>query len=182
MSNLAWGKPRIFIKDLDTANAKWTELNTPVEDTTELQPTKGDKIEAPIEGGENEEVKFKATKFALVYNIRKYKGRTLAIAYKDGVASKHYAVLLQPEDPTNIGIYIEKSSVTIDDTFTAADGAIWAIQHDAIKPSAGNTVKFGTVTTVDTGNSTTVAFTETQPAEGDTAITLEAAEYVAKGA
>lgn len=172
MSNLSWGKPRIFVKDLDETNATWKELNTPAQDTTELQPTKGDKLEAPIEGGENEEVKYKDGKFAVVYNIRKYKGRSVPIPNKNGVASHHYAFMLQPEDPTNIGFYIEKTSVTIDDSFTPADGAVWAIQHDAIAATSGNTVKWGTVAIADgTGDTKNITFTETQLAEGQTTAT-----------
>lgn len=168
MSNLSWGKPRIFVKDIDTPDADWKELNTPAQDTTELQPTKGDKMEAPIEGGENEEVKYKDGLFAVVYNIRKYKGRAVPIPNKNGVASKHYAFCLMPEDNTNIGFYIEKTTVTIDDTFTPADGAVWAIQHDAIAAASGNTVKWGTAS-IAGGK---LSFTETQPAEGATAATF----------
>ncbi len=172
MSNLAWGKPRIFVKDLDDANADWKELNTPVQDSTELQPTKGDKMEAPIEGGEMEEVKYKDSTFAVVYNIRKYKNREVPIPNKNGVASHHYAFILQPEDPTNIGFYIEKTTVTVDDTFTPADGAIWAIQHDALAAASGNTVKWGTVAIANgTGDAKTITFTETQLPEGQTTAT-----------
>jgi hypothetical protein len=162
MSNLAWGKPRIFVKDLDVETPSWKELNTPVQDSTELQPTKGDKMEAPIEGGENEEVKFKDSTYAVVYNIRKYKGRQVPIANKNGVASHHYAFCLMPEDGTNIGFYIESTTVSVDDTFTANDGAIWAIQHDALAAKSGNTVKWGTVGVAE-GK---LSFSETQPAEG----------------
>lgn len=165
MSNLSWGKPRIFVKDLDTDNAKWKELNTPVENSTELQPSKGDKMEAPVEGGENEDVKYKSCKFAVVYNIRKYKGRSVPIPNKNGVAGNHYAFCLMPEDATNIGFLVENTTVTVDDSFTPADGAIWAIQHDAIAATSGNTVKWGTVN-VESGK---LSFTETQPAEGATA-------------
>ena len=177
MSNLSWGKPRIFIKDLDAETPAWKELNTPVQDSTELQPTKGDKMEAPVEGGENEEVKYKDSTFAVVYNIRKYKGRQVPIPNKNGVASHHYAFMLQPEDPANIGFYIEKTAVTVDDTFTTADGAIWAIQHDALAPASGNTVKWGTVeVAAKTGEGATghtITFTETQLAEGqETATTV----------
>ena len=174
MSNLSWGKPRIFVKDLDAVSAKWKELNTPAQDTTELQPTKGDKMEATIEGGENEEVKYKDGQFAVVYNIRKYKGREVPIPNKNGVASKHYAFCLMPEDPTNIGFYVEKTSVTIDDTFTPADGAVWAIQHDAIAAASGNTVKWGTVEIAEEK----LTFTETQPAEGVEAATFTEAVVV----
>lgn len=169
MSNLSWGKPRIFVKDLDAETPSWKELNTPAQDTTELQPTKGDKMEAPIEGGENEEVKYKDGQFAVVYNIRKYKGRAVPIPNKNGVASHHYAFCLMPEDNTNIGFYIEKTSVTIDDTFTPADGAVWAIQHDAIAAATGNTVKWGTVVVEGEAGAKKLKFTETQPAEGCTA-------------
>lgn len=160
MSNLSWGKPRIFVKDLDAEAAKWKELNTPAQDTTELQSTKGDKMEAPIEGGENEEVKYKDGQYAVVYNIRKYKGRSVPIPNKNGVAHHHYAFCLMPEDNTNIGFYIEKTTASVDDTFTPADGAVWAVQHDAIAATSGNTVKWGTVV-IEEGK---LKFTETQPA------------------
>lgn len=174
MSNLSWGKPRIFVKDLDTQNADWKELNTPVQDSTELQPTKGDKMEAPVEGGELEDVKYKDSTFAVVYNIRKKKGREVPIPNKNGVAMKQYAFMLQPEDPSNIGFYIERSSVSVDDTFNANDGAIWAIQHDAVAATSGNTVKWGTVAIANgTGDTKTITFTETQLAEGqETATTV----------
>lgn len=166
MSKLSWGKPRIFVKDLDTENAPWKELNTPVEDSTELQPTKGDKLEAPIEGGENEEVVYKASKYAVVYNIRKLKDRAVPIPHKNGIAGKSYGFCLMPEDSSNIGFYIEKTTVTVDDNFKCTEGAAWAIQHDAIVATSGNTVKWGTVG-ISGGK---LSFTETQPAEGATAI------------
>lgn len=51
MAVIGWGKPRIFVKDLDTVSPSWEELPTPVEDSTQLTTTKGDKKEAKIEGG-----------------------------------------------------------------------------------------------------------------------------------
>jgi len=169
MSNLSWGKPRIFVKDLDAETPAWKELNTPVQNSTELQPTKGDKLEAPVEGGANEDVKYKASKYAVVYNIRKVKNRAVPIPHTNGVASHHYAFCLMPEDNTNLGFYVENSSVTVDDTFTADDGAIWAIQHDAIAAASGNTVKWGTVAIEGEAGAKKLKFTETQPAEGCTA-------------
>ncbi len=166
MSKLSWGKPRLFVKDLSAASPSWKELNTPVQDSTELQATKGDKLEAPIEGGQNEDVKYKSSTYALVYNIRKAKGRAVPFPNTDGVCSKHYALMLMPEDNTNIGFYIADTAVTVDDTFTAADGAIWAIQHDAIA-GTGNTVKWGTVTIADSK----ITFTETQMPEDQTTAT-----------
>ena len=54
MAVLAWGKPRIFVKKLG-GSGSWIELPTPVEGSTQLSTTKGDKNEAKIEGGENDD-------------------------------------------------------------------------------------------------------------------------------
>lgn len=154
MAKLSWGKPRIFVKDIDATNAQWSEVPTPVEGSTELTPTKGDKMEAPIEGGELEDVKYKRSTYVLSYNVRKAKGRTAPFPSTDGLVDHHYAIMLQPEDPTCEGFYIEGSTVGVDDTYTAADGAMWQIQHDAIKAASGDTVKWGIVT-VGTNNQPT---------------------------
>lgn len=156
MANISWGKPRLFTFDADVPGSNAYELATPVEDSTQLTPTKGDKLEAKVEGGDNEDVKYKRSTFATNFNIRKAKNRKPPYPSVDGVVSHHYGLLLMPEDPTTEGFYIEKNTIGIDDTFTAADGAIWAVQADALKAEEGNTVKWGTVTLSDN----TLTFTE----------------------
>lgn len=160
MSKIAWGKPRIFVKDADTSGAKWYELPTPIEDSTQLTPTKGDKLEAKIEGGENEDVKYKRSTYSLAFNIRKAKGRQAPFPSLDGVVNNHYAVLLQPEDPTVEGFYIEATTVSVDETFTAADGAHWECTLEAVKAQSGDTVKWGLVTLGGTEQAPTISFTE----------------------
>lgn len=158
--NVDWGKPRIFTKDIDDAEAKWVEQSTPVEDTTELSTEQGDKVEAPIEGGENEDVRIKRSKYSFNYNIRKVKGRKKPFPSNDGVVDHHYAVMLQPEDPTCKGFSIEKSTVAVLDSYTAADGAMWQITHEVLKAETGNAVKWGIVTVDDDGQPTFVEDTE----------------------
>jgi hypothetical protein len=51
MSVTTWGKPSIYVRDLSDATNNWKKLNTPKEDTTQLNPTKGDTTEAKEEGG-----------------------------------------------------------------------------------------------------------------------------------
>ena len=75
---IGWGKCNILVKDLDVASSKWTKLPTPKENTTKLTPTKGDKKEAPIEGGENEAVKYSANKYAVVYYVACKVARSLS--------------------------------------------------------------------------------------------------------
>ena len=90
---IGWGKCNIIVKDLDTENSKWTKLGTPKENTTKLTPTKGDKKEAPIEGGENEAVKYSANKYVLEYVLRRLAGRKKPFKDVNGVISHRFAVL-----------------------------------------------------------------------------------------
>lgn len=156
---LSWGKPRIFIKDLDVADAKWQEVPTPVEDSTQLSTTKGDKKEAKVEGGENEDVKYNKNTYALVFNIRQAKNRKKPISDSDGIIMHNYAVALQPEDPTIEGFVIDKSAVSIEDTWTSADGGVWIYTFDALKADKGDQVKWGTVAVTGSGESLVVDFT-----------------------
>ena len=125
-------------------------------------------MEAPIEGGELEDVKYKRSTYVLAYNIRKAKGRKAPFPAVDGLVDDHYGVLLMPEDDTCEGFLIESSTVGVDDTFNASDGAIWQIQHDAVKAATGDTVKWGTVQL----SGTTLTFKErSTAAAGGTAFT-----------
>lgn len=132
---LSWGKPTLKIDGVALAY-------TPVEDSTELQTTKGDKREAKIEGGENEAIKYKKSTYAVVFNIRKAGGRTLPFEVHDGVVAGTHKFELIPEDVGAPGFSIEEVVISVDDTFTTADGAIWAIQCDAIKPATGDTINW----------------------------------------
>lgn len=138
MAVVGWGKPRIFIKDLDATTQKWEELDTPVEDSTQLETTKGDKQEAKIEGGENEDVKYGKNTYALTFNIRATKGRKRPISDEDGVVAHNYAIALQPEDPEVQGFCMKKATVSVEDTFSTADGGVWAYTFDALKASSSD--------------------------------------------
>ncbi len=182
---LSWGKCTLFIKSF-AQGSKWKRLVTPVEDSTNLASSQGDKLEAKIEGGENEAVKYKKNTYQLTYNIRKAQGRAQPIPNTDGVVKDEYSVLLMPEDPTTDGFYIERTSANIQDNYTTADGAIWQITHDALSPTKGNTVKWGLVTVSTTGSggseTNTVAFVENEEmlAEGQEAsdkTTIAASEF-----
>lgn len=156
MAVIGWGKPRIFIKDLDASAPKWEELPTPVEDSTQLATTKGDKQEAKIEGGENEDVKYGRNTYALTLNIRAAKGRKRPISDEDGVVAHNYAVVVQPEDKDVQGYCMEKTTVSVEDTFTSADGGVWAYTFDALKPSADKKqIDWGVVEVTEGGGSIT---------------------------
>lgn len=166
MSLLGWGKCRLFTKDLDTPSAKWKEWPTPVENSTVLETTKGDKREAKIEGGENEDVRYSKSTYALNTNLRAAKGRNKPIADSDGIISHNYAVAVQPEDPEAVGIMIDKSKPSVADTFSTEEGAIWEYAFDALKPDEGDQVKLGVITVNEEGGVIS-DITITEVEEGD---------------
>lgn len=146
MSKVNWGKPKIMYKDLDVTDGKWKVMPTPVEDSTELTTTQGDAMEAPIEGGELEDKKYKDSTYSLAMNIRKLKDRVAPIETHNGVTDHHYALALQPEDPTCQGFLIDNASVACEDAYTAADGATWNYTFEPLKPDSGDLIKWGVIT------------------------------------
>ena len=136
MAEISWGKPKMWISKLDASNkpTTWKEIPTPVEGTTTLTTTKGDKKEAKIEGGENEAVKYNRNTFALEFTIRALKGRAKIAEDNDGVIDGNYTIKLQPEDPSVEGIAIDKGTLSFEPTYSSEDGVQWKYTLDALVP------------------------------------------------
>lgn len=162
MSVLGWGKCRVFVKDLDTPGAKWEEFPTPVENSTTLETTKGDKKEAKVEGGENEDVRYSKSTYVLNAGIRAAKGRVKPIKDEDGIVAHNYAVAVQPEDPEAIGIYITKAKPSVEDTWSTEEGGIWNYAFDALKNEDTTQVQMGVVKVTGSGDSLEVTFEEVE--------------------
>lgn len=145
MSKSSWGKPSIFLKDLEAADAKWFKIPTPAEDTTTLEGTKGDKLEANIEGGEPEDVKYNKNKYVFNYSIRALEGREMPVQHDEGVVLHQYAVALQPENPASLGFMIDKSAISVLDGYTPDGGVVWQYSHDVLVPDSGKKVKWGVI-------------------------------------
>lgn len=155
MSKISWGKCSVYVKDLEETGAKWKKLPTPIEDSTELSTEKGDKLEALIEGGEAEDVKYKSNKYALAYGIRRMKERVMPFTDVDGVIAHRHAVAVVPEDANAPGCLIDNSIVSCEDVYNAADGASVTYTHDVLKPESGNAVKWGTITVTESNDEIT---------------------------
>lgn len=143
--DLSWGKPTIKIGMLGANNAApttWIDIPTPVENSTKLTPTKGTKKEAKIEGGENEAIKYSANTYAFEFEIRSGNGRAKPVDDVDGVIAGEYAVKLQPENPTSEGIVIDRSVMSLEETYDAENGTKLKYTFDVLKPVTGNQVKF----------------------------------------
>lgn len=145
MSSLSWGKPEIEFGKCGADGAApttWEKLAfTPVENSTKLTPSKGTKKEAKIEGGELEAVKYGRNSYAFEFEVRAAKGRVKPIVDSDGVILDEYAVRLTPEDTTCEGILIDRSCVSVEETFDTEKGKMWKYTFDVLKPATGNLVK-----------------------------------------
>lgn len=162
MSVLGWGKCRLFVKDIDDEDAKWIEFPTPVENSTTLETTKGDKQEAKVEGGENEDVRYAKSTYVLNANIRAAKGRKKPIKDSDGIIDHNYSVAVQPEDPAAIGIYIPKAKPSVEDTWSTEEGGIWNFAFDALKNENTTQVQMGVISVTGEGDNLKVTFSEVQ--------------------
>lgn len=145
MAVLSWGKPKIeFVKLVDGAipsTPTWTEVDTPVENTTKLTPTKGEKKEAKEEGGAVVASKTLKNSYLFEFELFNKKGKEKPIVDADGVVLDEYAWRLTPEDVTAEGFIIEKASVSVEDTYDTDTGTKWKYSIDALKPTSGNLVK-----------------------------------------
>lgn len=150
MSVLAWGKCSIFTRE-EGGKGAWHKWPDPVENSTTLDPTRGEKTEAKVEGGANEDVKVKANTYVFNTTIRAAKGRKKPIKDNDGVSIKNYEIYVQPEDPACYGVHIARSSVNNMISYSTADGINWAYAFDVIKPDTGDKVEIGVVTVNEAG-------------------------------
>ena len=155
MSLLGWGKCRLFAKDLDTTGAKWFELPTPVENSTTLETSKGDKQEAKVEGGENEDVRYAKSTYVLNANIRAVKGRKKPIEDSDGIVDHNYAIAVQPEDPKATGVFIPKAKPSVEDTWSTEEGGVWNYAFDALKNEGTTQIQMGEVKVTESGGEIT---------------------------
>ena len=148
MAELSWGKPTIKIGKIQAngdAPSSWIEIPTPVENSTKLTPTKGSKVEAKLEGGDNEAVRYGKNTFQFEFEIRAAKERKKPVEDNDGVIEGEFSLKLQPENPTVEGVVIDRGTLSMEPTFDTENGTKWKYTLDVLKPKSGNSVKFEVV-------------------------------------
>ena len=136
--NLSWGKPIIEVaKIVNGVIGTYSALPTPVQDSTKMNATAGDKQEAPIEGGDLEDVQYAKNKYDVEFEIRKTKGRTMPIEHNDGVIDDEYAFRLTPEDPSVPGWQVVRGRFSVLPTWDAKNGEKWKYTLNALIPYDG---------------------------------------------
>jgi hypothetical protein len=140
--SVSWGKPKISIRKIADGE-EWKVFATPVEDSTQLNPTKGDKLEAPIEGGGNEAVKYKKNTNELVFDVRQVPERNDPITEVDGVVDGEYEIKIEPENTAALAAHIKRSACSVETKYTAADGIVKTYTFDVLQPEEGAQIDYG---------------------------------------
>lgn len=141
MAVLNWGKPTIeYVKYVDgkfPAEPVWQTMPTAVEGTVTVETAEGEKKEAKEEGGAVIDSYTSKSSFTLSFELFEKKGETKPIEDEDGVILENYAFRIIPEDKSNNGYIMKKTSVTFMQTYNAADGGRWKYTVNALKPDEG---------------------------------------------
>lgn len=157
---LSWGKPRIFVKALIDGGVL-RELPTPVDDSTNLETTEGDKTEAKIEGGEIEAVRYDKSTYKLSMQIRMKAGSKMPFPNKDGLVNDNYEVTVAPENAEAYGFVMKEAHVSVKTSYTTNDGILVDVAFDALSNQAGDPqCEFGMVELTESeGKVTAIKFT-----------------------
>ena len=141
---ISWGVPKITVKNL-AAGSTAIVFHTPVDGSTQLSSEKGDKMEALIEGGEPEAVKYKRGKYALEFQIRLGDSHNhWQIDGTDGVVEGEWSVELEPEDFSSgaPGFKMPKAVCSYTDSYSSAEGIIRTYTFDSLKPDSGKQIQW----------------------------------------
>ena len=145
MSILSWGKPKVevapYVNGALPSTPSWSELSEIQQGTAQLETEQGEKTEALEEGGGVVDVRYGASKYTFTLSLFIKKGLTKPIADNDGVVTNNYAVRLTPEDTAAHGFILPKCSVSLQETWSSADGGLWTYTFSALKPSTGQTLQ-----------------------------------------
>lgn len=142
MGVLNWGEPTIeFAKLTSDSPGEFTSFGEIVQGTTALETTEGDETEALDEGGAVVDSRKDKNRYSLTFTLFVKRGDTRPIDDNDGVITDNYAVRLTPEDDTLPGFIMDKCSVSVVETWTAADGSRLTYTFRGLKPKTGKILK-----------------------------------------
>lgn len=150
---ISWGKNKVTLTKLvngavPTTDAVKHEFTNIVDGSTQLSTEKGDKMEALIEGGEAEAVKYKRSKYSLEFQYRLGSNRAYPLDGNDGVINDEYQVKVEAvEDDSAPNCTIARCAVSYEDTYTAEDGFMRSYLCESLKPETGKQITWDNVTT-----------------------------------
>lgn len=141
MAVIGWGKPSIYVQELGSTKNEWIKIDTPKEDTTQLNPTKGDTMQATEEGGGTVDRKQKKSSYELAYQLFIKKGKAQPYQTIDGVIEGNYRVAVQPEDAEIPGVYLGNTTIGSEESLSTSDGSLINYTHSALIPEGDPVAK-----------------------------------------
>lgn len=145
MSILSWGKCKIettpSVSGEPGSPVEWVEIDTPKEDTTKITPTAGAEKTATEEGGDLVDYRRGKNTYVLEFDLFVKKGVARPFTDDDGVISGEHAFRITPEDDTCEGAQIDRSVVSVEESYSTADGKLLHYVAKCLKPATGKTVK-----------------------------------------
>lgn len=145
---LSWGKCAINVEPIAGTGcpSDFTAMDfpTPVEDSTNLTTTQGDKNEAKVEGGGVEAVRYNANSYELTFQIRLHSTLTAPpLDGTDGVIPGEYKVTIKPENSAAPQVKINRSSANVGIEFTADNGVIATYTFSSLVVDNGKQIEIG---------------------------------------
>lgn len=144
---LSWGKCDIIVEPIIGTGAATEEVymfETPVEDSTNLSTTQGDKNEARVEGGGVDAVRYNANSYELTFDVRMHSGfKKNPLGGTDGVIPGEFTMYVKPENSAAPGVKINRSSANVQINFTADNGVIATYTFSSLVNVGGQQIEVG---------------------------------------
>jgi len=140
MAVLSWGKPKVEVGKLGAgagAPATWNELPEIAQGTAQLTTEQGSKTEALEEGGGVVDVRFDKSKYTFECELFVKKGDEKPIEDEDGVIVENYAVRWSPKDKSLKGRQMQKTSVSVVETWASNEGSRLKYTFMGLVPNEG---------------------------------------------
>lgn len=139
---LSWGKCSITVEPIAGSGAPIeaaVNFPTPVDDSTQLNPTAGTKQEATVEGGDVVATRTDKPKYNLVFDVRLHSGlKTAPLGNGDGQIAGEYKVTITPlENATAPKVVINRASASSMYKYTSNEGVTVSYDFDVLTPNEG---------------------------------------------
>lgn len=147
MAILSWGRCTVYARRTDTSTpSTWVKFPIPADGTATLETSKGDKLEAKVEGGGVEAVKYNKSTYVLNATVRAAAGRAKPIEDTDGVVEGEYEAVLTPENIKAPGLWLPRSAVSVEEKYDTKEGLQWSYAFDALENEEYSQKEGGIVT------------------------------------
>ena len=150
---LSWGECDVYVKK--TGETTYKKDPKPVDQSTTVEPSEGEKMEAKVEGGKLEAAQQLANSYLAKYQLRVAESKNSNITHTNGVVEEEYSLAIVPKNKAAMGIIIDRASVNVlDNTFNSKEGIVDEYRFTVLEPTDGTEMVKRDVLTV-TGDDAT---------------------------